>query len=154
MLIKTDFWGLKELQHKGISTVWNWATYEKVLKETKILLLKLFLQAGHKVHFIASYGTNKCIFWPSSRSKIACDTEKTLILFVWLLTSLYSGIKLYTRKINFFLPSCTIYYFLLASRKVHFISPRGSIKFFYPRVIKIASVKFDGREKWSFNVYK
>ena len=35
---------------------------------------------------------------------------KTFILLVWLLPSLCSGIKLYTRKINFFFPSCTMYY--------------------------------------------
>ena len=37
-------------------------------------------------------------------------TSKTnsYILLVWLLSSLCSGIKLHTRKINFFYPSCTI----------------------------------------------
>ena len=30
-----------------------------------------------------------------------CDTGKTLLLPVWFLPSLYSGIKLHTRKINF-----------------------------------------------------
>ena len=40
---------------------------------------------------------------------------------MWLLPSLCSGINLYTCIINFFLPRCIIYYFLLADHKVHFI---------------------------------
>ena len=68
-----------------------------------------FLLAGHKVEFIAPCGANKSTFWPYSRKKIVCNTEKTFILLVWLLSSLFSGIKLHTRKINFFFPSCTMY---------------------------------------------
>ena len=70
-----------------------------------------FLLAGHKVDFIAPCGANKSIFWPYSRKKIVCNAGKTFILLVWLLPSLCSGIKIHTRKINFFCPSCTIYYF-------------------------------------------
>ena len=62
----------------------------------------IFLLSGHKVDFIAPCGTNKSIFWPHSRKKIACNTGKTFILLVWLLPSLCSGIKLHIRKINFF----------------------------------------------------
>ena len=69
-----------------------------------------FLLAGHKVDFIGPCGANKSTFWPASRKKIVCNTGKTLILLVWLLPSLCSGIKLDTRKINFFFPSCTMFY--------------------------------------------
>ena len=69
-----------------------------------------FLLAVHKVDFIAPCGANKSTFWPASRKKIVYNTGKTFILLVWLLPSLCSGIKLYTRKINFFFPSCTMYY--------------------------------------------
>ena len=64
----------------------------------------IFLLAGHKVHFIAPCGGGggKSIFQPPSRKKIVCNAGKTFILFVWLLDSLCSGIKLHTRKINFF----------------------------------------------------
>ena len=48
------------------------------------------------------------IFWPPNRKRIMCNTGKTLFLLVWLWPSLCS--KLHTRKINFFSPSCTIYY--------------------------------------------
>ena len=76
---------------------------EKNLKYRKIILLiNFFLLAGHKVDFIAPCGSNKSIFWPHSRKKIVCNTGKTFILLAWLLPSLCSGIKLYTRKINFF----------------------------------------------------
>ena len=60
--------------------------------------------------FIASSGKNKSIFGPPSRKQIACDTRKTLILLLWLLLSLFSCIKLQTRKINFLFSSRTIYY--------------------------------------------
>ena len=70
-----------------------------------------FLLAGHKVDFIAPCGSNKSTFWPASRKKIVCNTGKTFILLVLLLPSLCSGIKLHTRKINFFFPSCTMYYY-------------------------------------------
>ena len=73
-------------------------------------LIFIFLLAGHKVDFIAPCGANKSTFWPYSRKKIVCNTGKTFILFVWLLPSLCSGIKLHTRKINDFFPSCTMYY--------------------------------------------
>ena len=36
--------------------------------------------------------------------------KKTVILLVWLLTSIFSSIELYIHKIIYFLPSCTIYY--------------------------------------------
>ena len=62
----------------------------------------IFLLAGHKVDFIAPCGANKSTFWPYSRQKIVCNTGKTFILLVWLLPLLCSGIKLHTRKINFF----------------------------------------------------
>ena len=42
----------------------------------------------------------KSIFWPPEINKIVCDKEKTLFLIVPLL--LCSGIKIHTRKINFF----------------------------------------------------
>ena len=71
----------------------------------------VFLLAGHKVDFIAPCGANKSTFWPYSRKKIVCNTGKTFILLVWLLPLLCSGIKLHTRKINFFFPSCTMYYY-------------------------------------------
>ena len=90
-----------------------------------------FLLAGHKVDFIAPCGTNKSTFWPASRKKIVCNTGKTFILLMWLLTSLCSGIKLHTRKINFFFPSCTMYYFRIAR---DFLSTRRSENwFFYPQ---------------------
>ena len=60
----------------------------------------------------------KSIPWPSSRKKIMCDTWKTLILLVWLLPLLCSGINLHTRKINIFFPNCIIYYFTLQSTLV------------------------------------
>ena len=69
-----------------------------------------FLLAGHKVDFIAPHWAIKSTFWPASRKKIVCNAGKTFILLVWLLPSLCSGIKLHTRKINFFFPSCTMYY--------------------------------------------
>ena len=70
----------------------------------------IFLLADHEVRFIVPCVANKSIFWPPCWKKIVCDTRKTLILLVWLLPSLCSGIKLHTRKINYFFPSCTIYY--------------------------------------------
>ena len=70
-----------------------------------------FLLPGHKVGFIAPCGANKSIFWPHSRKKIVYNTGKTFILLVWLLLSLCSDIKLHTHKINFFFPSCTMYYY-------------------------------------------
>ena len=79
---------------------------------TLVYKIKIFfLLAGHKVDFIAPCGANKSTFWPASRKKIVCNTRKKFILLVWLLPSLCSGIKLHTRKINFFFPSCTMYYF-------------------------------------------
>ena len=75
-----------------------------------------FLLAGHKVDFIAPCGAKKSTFWRASRKKIVCNTRKTFILLVWLLPSLCSGIKLHTRKINFFFPSCTMYYFITSAR--------------------------------------
>ena len=70
----------------------------------------VFLLAGHKVDFIAPCGANKSTFCPASRKKIVCNMGKTFILVVWLLPSLCSGIKLHTRKINFFslVAQCTI----------------------------------------------
>ena len=62
----------------------------------------------------------KSTFWPYSRKKIVCNTGKTSILLVWLLPSLCSGIKLHTRKINFFFPSCTMYYYVPLVRKLVF----------------------------------
>ena len=55
-------------------------------------------------------GTQSTISDPLVEKQIVCDTGKTFILLVSL-PSLCSGIKLHTRKINFFFPSCTIYYF-------------------------------------------
>ena len=63
-------------------------------------------------------GQEKSIPWPPSRKKIMCDTWKTLILLVWLLPLLCSGINLHTRRINIFFPNCTIYYFTLQSTLV------------------------------------
>ena len=74
------------------------------------IIYYFLLLAGHKLGFISPCGANKSIFWPPSRKKIVCDTGKTFIFLVWLLPSLCSGIKLHTRTINFFSPSCTIYY--------------------------------------------
>ena len=65
--------------------------------------------------FIATCGSNKSIFWPSSR-------KKKLILLVWLLPSLCTEIKLLTRKINFFFPSCTIYYFFISYKILTYCS--------------------------------
>ena len=62
------------------------------------------------------------------KQKIVWDTGKTFIPLVWLLPSLCSGIKLHTRKINFFSPSCTICYFILPGHKVNFISRSGTNK--------------------------
>ena len=90
--------------------------------------MNVFLLSGHKVDFIAPCGANKSIFWPHSRKKIVCNTGKTFILLVRLLASLYSGIKLHTRKTNFCFPCCTIYYFLLAGYKVDFIAACGANK--------------------------
>ena len=42
--------------------------------------------------------------------KIVCNTGETFISLVWLLPSRFSGMKLYTSKINFFLPRCIIYF--------------------------------------------
>ena len=84
---------------------------------TESRCIYFFLLAGHKVDFIAPCGAKKSTFWPASRKKIVCNTGKTFILLVWLLTSLCSGIKLHTRKINFFFPSCTMHY----SRTKHFL---------------------------------
>ena len=53
-------------------------------------------------------GQTNLFFDPSVANKIMCNTEKTLILLVWLLPSLCSVIKLHTCKINFFFSSCTI----------------------------------------------
>ena len=61
-------------------------------------------------YIFSTSGPNKSTFWPASRKKIVCNTGKTFILLVWLLPSLCSGIKLHTRKINFFFPSCTMHY--------------------------------------------
>ena len=72
-----------------------------------------FPQAGHKVDFFGPCGTNKSILWPPSGKKIMCDTGKTLILLMWLLPCLCSGIKLHTRKINFssLVSQYTIFYY-------------------------------------------
>ena len=43
-----------------------------------------------------------------ARERHCASREKKFILLVWLLPSLCSGIKLHTRKINFFFPTCTI----------------------------------------------
>ena len=56
-----------------------------------------------------------------------CDTGRILIFLVWLLPSLCSGNKFHTRKINVFLPSSIIYYFLLSGHKIYFIAPCGEI---------------------------
>ena len=91
----------------------------------------VFLLAGHKVDFIAPCGANKSTFWPASRTKIVCNTGKTFILLVWFLPSLCSGIKLHTRKINFFFPSCTMYYcwttILLSQRNIPVNSTKYSL---------------------------
>ena len=106
-----------------IWTIWTWYGFCACTTTTKFskpllnhfirwsrVRIIFFLLESHKVDFIAPREVNKAIFWPHSRKKIVCDTGKTLILLVWLLPSLCSGIKLHTRKINFFFPSCTIYY--------------------------------------------
>ena len=50
------------------------------------------------------------IVFSCKKCTILYYTGKTFILLVWLLPSLCSGIKLQTRKINFFFPGYTIYY--------------------------------------------
>ena len=72
--------------------------------------------------FIDPCGANKSTFWPASRKKIVCNTGKTFILFVWLLPSFCSGIKLHTRKINFFFPSCTLYYCFPYNNKIQWFN--------------------------------
>ena len=64
--------------------------------------VSIFPLAVHKVRFIALCVTKKSIFWPPSSKKIVYNTGKTFILFKWLLPSICSGIKLYSRKIKFF----------------------------------------------------
>ena len=97
---------------------WLSHSLSRLLKQCSYVFLNrrseifFFLLAGHKVDFIAPCGANKSTFWPASRKKIVCNKGKTFILLVWLLPSLCSGIKLLTRKINFFFPSCTMYYCL------------------------------------------
>ena len=65
-----------------------------------------FLLAGHKVDFIARAGQTNPLSGPLVEKK-SC----AFILLVWLLPSLCSGIKLHTRKINFFslVAQCTIF---------------------------------------------
>ena len=130
--------------------------YKKIVRNTgktfifPTCTIYYFLLAGHKADFISPYGTNKSILWPPSRKKIVFDTGKTFILLVWLLPTLCSGIKLPTRKTNFFLPSCTMYYFLLACHEVHFIPPWGANKsIISPPNIKNSCVI---REKHSFSL--
>ena len=67
------------------------------LSDLRLVYSIFFLLGGHKMDFIAPFVANKSNFWPPSRKKIVCTT----------------GIKLHTRKINFFFPSCTIYYLIL-----------------------------------------
>ena len=45
--------------------------------------------------FLSTQRAMKCTLWPTSK-------KKTFILIVWLLSSICSAIKLYTREINFF----------------------------------------------------
>ena len=70
-----------------------------------------------KTYFIRVNATVKFIFWPLSRRKIVYDTGKTFILFLWLLPSLCSGIKLHNRNINFFLSKL---YNILLSKVCYF----------------------------------
>ena len=79
----------------------------------------------------------KYIFW-SLRGK-------KCILLVRLLSSLGSSIDLHIRKINFFLPSCIIYYnsiekFAWTNKKIVHCATRE-------KKIYFASVKFDARAK-------
>ena len=69
-----------------------------------------FLLADQKVNFLNPK-------W----KKIVFNRGKTFILLVWLLPSLFSGIKLQTRKINFFLPSCIMYYLFRIYKKENFV---------------------------------
>ena len=68
----------------------------------------IFPAWGNKTHFMRS---RKSICWLSSGKRVIRNTGETFILLVWFLPSFCSGIKLYTRKINFFLPRCIIYYY-------------------------------------------
>ena len=139
---KSIFWypsGKKiRLQHwkKKILLVWLLPSFSS---EIKLLARKInffppscvlyyFLLAGHKVKFKAPCRAKKSIFWYPSGKKFDCNIGKKFILLVWMLPSFSSDIKLLARKINFFLPSCVLYYFLLAGHKVNFKAPCGANK--------------------------
>ena len=92
--------------------------------------------------YIAPCGAKKSTFWPYSRKKIVCNTGKTFILLVWLLSSLCSGIKLHTRKINFFFPSCTMYYFIFTLKDIIYCRGRLDrwVTLYEPRTLPLRSL--------------
>ena len=95
-----------------------------------------FRPFGHKWIFLPRKEQENPFSDPPRRKKIVCDMGETLILLVWWLPSLYSGIKVYTRKTNFFLPRCIIYYFWPPSRKKS-CATRGK-HLFYSLVVTFA----------------
>ena len=96
--VSPPFTKRKRVVREEIEVLFAWVDFKAYTAFSKWI----FLLVGHKVDFIAQCGSNKSIFWPHSEKKIMCDTKKRLILLVWLLPSLCLGIKLQTRKINFF----------------------------------------------------
>ena len=71
----------------------------------------VFSPAGHKVDFIALFGSNKSIFRPSRRKKNRVRHERNIHFTLVVITLALLGHQTSHSQNNFFFPGYTIYYY-------------------------------------------